>query len=379
MPNRKLPNWTGPAVLSVVVAVALVLFLAAWLSANSIRNQVLVPHDDDRPYAIEVVRTPSASIVLADATEPPRGGVWGFETETSYTQLTALRKRTENETEWAATPYDGEPDPGAFGRVDVDAYPGDPGTAFGLGYEDKAAPGELGPLPAWLIDGRLSTWVIIAHGAGTDRHTQALRIIPKLVEAGYPVLVIGYRNDEGAPDDPSGLRLWGIREWRDLEAAVLLAEREGAQDYFLFGHDFGAEIVSTFLHESDRVGNVRGVVFDSAVYDLEGTLDYGKGSVGRFIGELGQQVSRIRFGLEWSELNQVDRADQFDVPVLALHGARDETSPIEIAESFARARPDLVQFERFEQGSHGALWNGDRVRYERVVVSFLESLADPEE
>ena len=149
-------------------------------------------------------------------------------------------------------------------------------------------------------------------------------------------------------------------------------------DYFLVGHDLGAEVVSMFLHESDRVGNVLGVVFDSPALDLEGTMDYGSGPVARFVGELGQQLARIRFGMEWSELDQIARADQFDVPILALHGAQDEVSPIEITEAFAAARPDLVKFLRFEQGGHGDLWNVDSARYESAVMSFIDELADVE-
>ena len=379
MVKRRLPTWAGPVVLGVIALAALAAFAIGWVASNSIRNDILVPRADDRPYDIAVIRTPGGSIVLEENDDAPRSGTWGFETESTYTQLTGLTTRSESESEWASVDLVGAPEPGAAGRFDVDAYPEDPGTAFGLGYEERGAPGELGPLPAWLIEGRRSTWVIIAHGEGIDRHTQALRIIPRLVEAGYPILVVGYRNDVGAPPDPSGLRLWGIREWRDLDAAALLAEREGAQDYFLFGHDLGVQIVSMFLHESDRVGNVKGVIFDSGVYDLEGTLDDGKGAIGRLVAEMGQQVARIRFGLEWGELDQVARADQFDVPILALHGARDDVAPIAFAEAFAAARPDLVQFERFEQGSHGALWNEDRARYERVVEEFVEGLTGTEE
>jgi hypothetical protein len=169
-----------------------------------------------------------------------------------------------------------------------------------------------------------------------------------------------------------------LTEWRDLDAAVRLAEREGARDYFLVGHDLGAEVVSMFLHESDRVGNVLGVVFDSPYLDLEGSMHYDSGPVARFVGELGQQLSRIRFGMEWSELDQVARADQFDVPILALHGARDEESPIEITEAFAAARPDIVRFLRFEQGAHGDLWNVDTARYESEVMSFIDGLSETE-
>ncbi len=378
MITQKIPRWTGAVALAVLGVVVLALFVVAWFSANQIRSDLLVPVADERPYNIEVLRTPPARLVIAGTDEPPRGGVWGFESEATYTQLTALLNRTETETEWAATPYMSEPAIGVKARVDVDAYPVDPEVAFGLGFEEVRAPGELGPLPTWLIDGRRSTWVIIVHGRGTDRRTQALRMIPSLVEAGYPVLVVSYRNDEGAPADPSGLRSWGLTEWRDLDAAVRLAEREGARDYFLVGHDLGAEVVSMFLHESDRVGNVLGVVFDSPALDLEGTMDFGSGPVARFVDELGQQLARIRFGMEWSELDQVARADQFDVPILALHGARDEVIPIEITEAFAAARPDLVQFLRFEQGGHGDLWNVDNSRYESAVMAFIDGLADTE-
>jgi pimeloyl-ACP methyl ester carboxylesterase len=378
MIRQKIPRWTGAAALVAFGAVVLALFVVAWISANQIRSDLLVPVADERPYDIEVLRTPPARLVIAGTDEPPRGGVWGFESEATYTQLTALLNRTETETEWAATPYMSEPAVGVKARVDVDAYPADPEVALGLGFEKVRAPGELGPLPAWLIDGRRSTWVIIVHGRGTDRRTQALRMIPRFTEAGYPVLVVSYRNDEGAPADPSGLRSWGLTEWRDLDAAVRLAEREGARDYFVVGHDLGAEVVSTFLHESDRVGNVLGVVFDSPALDLEGTMDYGSGPVARFIDELGQQLARIRFGMEWSELDQIARADQFDVPILALHGARDQVIPIEITEAFAAARPDLVQFLRFEQGGHGDLWNVDTSRYESAVMAFIDGLADTE-
>ena len=378
MNAQRIPRWIGAVVGTAVGITTIVVFAIAWLSANQIRSDLLVPVADERPYDVEILRTPPARLVIAGTDEPPRGGVWGFESEATYTQLTALLNRTDTETEWAATPYIGEPAVGVKGRVDVDAYPADPEVAFGLGFEEVRAPGDLGPLPAWLIDGRRSTWVIIAHGKGTDRRSQALRMIPSLVESGYPVLVVGYRNDEGAPTDPSGLRSWGRTEWRDLDAAVRLADREGAQDYVLVGHDLGAEVVSMFLHESDRVGNVLGVVFESPALDLEGTMDYGSGPVTRFVDELGQQLARIRFGVEWSELDQIARADQFDVPILALHGARDQVIPIEITEAFAAARPDLVRFLRFEQGGHGDLWNVDSARYESAVISFIDGLADSE-
>jgi pimeloyl-ACP methyl ester carboxylesterase len=123
---------------------------------------------------------------------------------------------------------------------------------------------------------------------------------------------------------------------------------------------------------------VLGVVVDSPVLDLAGALNYNSGPVASFVGDLGQQMARLRFGMEWDELDQVARADQFDVPILALHGARDEVAPIAITESFVAARPDLARLVRFEQGSHGDLWNVDRARYEAQVMAFLDGFIEDE-
>ena len=115
----------------------------------------------------------------------------------------------------------------------------------------------------------------------------------------------------------------GLEEWRDLDAALTLAERKGATDYVLFGYGMGAEVIATFLHESDRTDVVRGVVLDSPVLDLEGTIDATSDTPGPLL-EASQQLVRLRFGLEWDLLDQLSRADQFDVPVLVLHGAANE-------------------------------------------------------
>ncbi len=157
MITQKIPRWIGAVLLTVLGIVALALFAVAWFSANQIRSDLLMPVADERPYDVEILRTPPARLVIAGTDEPPRGGVWGFESEATYTQLTALLNRTDTGTEWAATPYIGMPAVGVKGRVDVDAFPIDPDVAFGLGFEEVRAPGDLGPLPAWLIDGRRST------------------------------------------------------------------------------------------------------------------------------------------------------------------------------------------------------------------------------
>jgi len=376
MARVKVPAWSGWAVLGVVLLAALVSVSWAWLHSNQIRAEFLVPLEDDRPFSAEVFATPPGRVVLPPFDELRREGVWGFETEDGYTQLTSIDRSGEAEMIWNTTAYGEGVVPGEMGRVDIDAFPGDPLIAHGLGFQDERAPGDLGPHPVWFIDGRRSTWVVIAHGRGTDRLSQSLRIIPKLVEEGFPVLVVTYRDDEGAPPGPSGLRTWGLTEWRDLDAALLFAEREGARDYILYGYDLGAEVVSMLLHESERVGAVRGVIFDSPVLDFEAFVDHNTGWIPGPIGALGKQFARIRFGTEWAELDQLERSDQFDVPILAIHGSADPLAPIAITEEFAAASTTDVELVTIIGGGHGDAWNVARDRYEQAVVEFVQRIAD---
>lgn len=364
----------GRIALVVVLALALVAVLFSWLYTNSIRSSFLVPRTADVEHDLAVIRVSGGRIVLPRTDETTREGVWGIESDDAYGQLLAIVGIAENEVEWTYRPITGTIAAGDQVGLDADAYPGDPLAAHGIGFEEIRLPGELGPMPAWLIEGRNPVWVVIAHDRGNDRFTQALRMIPALVEEGYSILVVPYRNDVGSPPSETGLRTWGLTEWRDLDAALTRIDPDRVDEYVLVGHDMGAEVISTFLHESDRVDRVRGVVFDSAVLDLgevvEGTASWMPAPV-RFVGD---QIARMRFGLEWSELDQIRRADEFDVPVLVLHGARDTVVPFATGAAFVDARPDLFEMVRFEKAGHGDLWNTDPARYEAAVLDFLNKV-----
>lgn len=372
-----MPPWIGRITALVAIAVVVVGVAAAWVQSNAIRAEYLVPRPAAGDYDLEVMRIGAGRVVLPRTDSTIREGTWGLESETAYAQVSDVLGITESEVERSIVTLSGELAEGDRVRLDADAYFGDPQEAHGFGFDEVRVPGELGPHPAWLIEGRRSTWVVIVHDVGTDQRSQALRMMPVLLEQGFPILVISVRNDEGAPASASRLRSWGLDEWRDLEAALTLAERKGAADYVLYGYGMGAEVISTFLHESDETELVRGVVWDSPVLDLEGTVDATSAAPAP-LQEMGQYLAQLRFGLEWDLLDQIERTNQFDVPMLLLHGAQDEVVPISLSEAFAAALPDLARLERFEQAGHADLWNTDSTRYERTVVEFLDQVAGPE-
>ena len=87
-------------------------------------------------------------------------------------------------------------------------------------------------------------------------------------------------------------------------------------------------------------------------------------------------VARIRFGLEWSELDQLSRAGEFAVPMLVMHGTEDSVAPVASADAFAEALPDLVTYQRFEGARRVELWNHDPERYNEAVLSFLLAVTE---
>jgi hypothetical protein len=378
MARWNIPPLASRVALIVVVAFALIALLMAWLYTNSVRSALLVPRSAEPEYDLEVIALAGGRIVLPRTEATTREGVWGIETADAYGQLTAIVGIGETDVEWSYEPMLGTIASGDMVALDADAYPGDPLVAHGIGFDEIRLPGDLGPMPAWLIEGRNPTWVVIAHDRETDRFSQSLRIIPALVEEGYSVLVVPYRNDVGAPESESGLRSWGLSEWRDIDAALSRIDPDGVEEYILIGHDMGAQVVATFLHESDRVGQVRGVVLDSPVVDVNealGGLSTWMPAPIRFVGN---HLARVRFGMEWSALDQVSRAGEFDVPILVLHGARDTVVPFAEGAAFVAARPDLFEMIRFEKGGHGDLWNTDPARYEAGVLGFLDRVATNE-
>ncbi len=377
---RILP-WVFRLALVLGALVALIFVVLAWLHANAIREEFLLPHPAQDGYPLTVVSNEAGRVVLTRTSDSEREGLWGLESEDAYAQVSTIVRIGDDVVERGIRSLEGAIEAGANVRMDPDVYPGDPLTAHGLGFDgDFLIPSDVGPHPAWFIDGRRSTWVIFVHGRGTDRLTESLRIIPSLVEQGFPVISMSYRGDVGATPNPSGMRMWGLDEWRDLEAAITVAERKGAKDFVVIGSGFGASIVSTFLHESDAMSAVRGVVYDSPVLDLEGVVARWArdNEIPRPIAWLGRRLTTVRFGMEWNLLDQLERAEEFDVPMLMLVGGQDPVTPIDEFAEFGDALGDLADIEVFEQGGHSDLWNLDSQRYERVLADFLLEVVGPE-
>ena len=250
----------------------------------------------------------------------------------------------------------------------------------GIEVEEVTFPAPLGELGAWLVETEGATrWAIVVHGRAAERR-EAVRILPALSAAGLTSLVIDYRNDEGAPADPSGHYRFGDTEWEDVDAAIDWAVAQGAQDVVLVGLSTGGAIsASTYLHRGGR--RIAALVFDAPILDFGSTIDLGAADRDLIPGTglpipgslvaTAKWAAGLRWDIDWDRRRWEHWLADLDVPVLLIHGTDDETVPFSSSEEFATAHPDLVTFVPYEGVGHVRAWNEDPEGYEKLVTDWL--------
>jgi alpha-beta hydrolase superfamily lysophospholipase len=215
---------------------------------------------------------------------------------------------------------------------------------------------------------------------------ETIRAIPVFRDAGYTSLLISYRNDFEAPPSADGRYALGDTEWRDVDAAIDYAIRNGARSIVLMGWSMGGATVLQALTRSARADVVRGLVLDSPVIDWVTALDYQGRSMG-FRGPLrslvyammgaawGRPFTGQRESIDLARLDFVRRADELTVPVLILHSDDDGYVPSSASHALAAARPDIVTLEVFDTARHTKLWNYDPQRWNGAIAAWLARLS----
>jgi alpha-beta hydrolase superfamily lysophospholipase len=255
-------------------------------------------------------------------------------------------------------------------------------SALGYPWLDVTVQGPLGPLPAWYFPsatGDRTTTAVFVHGQNASR-LDGLRVVDTLHRLGIPVLVITYRNDPGTAPDPSGRLGYGVTEWPDLEAAVSWATERGADDVVLAAQSMGAGVVASFLENSAQAGVVSKVVLDAPMLSLDQTVVYGArdampggSAVPGPLVWAAEQVSSLRYGLDWGAVDYLDDTSWVTVPTLVVHGTLDPRIPVTESRELAAAVPELVTYTEFPKALHVESWNTDRVAWTVAVTAFLRS------
>jgi len=366
-PPRRAPGrWIVPALVVVALAVATTAGVGWYYS-----NEILGPDAPLAPRGQTVLARDDSTLTLAATVKARRPGRWAVEWAGGWGAIGPILESTGTAVVTRFERIAGPP-PDTTLRIAGFARDADPFTWLDLPFDTLTVPSRVGPLPAWLVPGHDSTWVILVHGRGATR-AEMLRMLPAYRALELPCMLLAYRNDPGAPPSLDGRYRMGLTEWRDVDAAVREARRRGARDVVLVGASMGGGIVVQCLRHTDLTGFVRAVVLDAPALDWNAVLakEAGNRGVPQFVTNLGKAVASWRSGIQWDELTQVHHAAALRTPILILHGDADATVPIAVSRTFAAARPDLVTLVAFPGAGHVESANFDAARYAATIEDWL--------
>ncbi len=373
MVTKRAKLWLTRGVTIGALLVVVIFVVATWFQAGTVEEDWLSVSHETRSGSAVVVSVDAAGVVLGGGgADLP--GVWGLVFDGGRAVVGEVESVSGGNASRGLLEVSGALTPGTEVVLDVAVWDAQAMDRFGLA--EDVIEGPDGPLPVWTADGTDDTWVVFVHGNGAGS-TEALRLVQAVSAAGYPVVVAAYRNDDAAPSSPDGRHGFGYDEWRDVEAVFEFALGRGALDFVLVGYGSGGSIAGTLLYESRLAERVVGVALDSPVLSLTTAIHdaWVDGGVPAWTIGWTKAIASMRFGLDLGALDHVARSSEWDVPVLILHGRDDETHSLDSAEAFAISRGEDALLITFPGAGPGASWNSDPVRYEGVVVRFLEGVA----
>jgi uncharacterized protein len=351
---------------------------AAALRAASASHSYTIP-----VLAVDTTMPGHTTITLRIPAQPPElvtEGTWGVQAaDGGFGQIGHIEARGSGTVTRDFQQITGSPiRAGEELELNYDSFPENPASGLDISFQNVTFQGPLGRYPAWFIAGTSPSWAVLVHGKSLHRQDE-MEEIAAIHRAGLPMLVITYRNDPGAPQDPSGMVRYGLTEWRDLEAAVSYALGHGAHRVLLVGRSMGGGVVVSFLEHSRLAPDVNAVILDSPMLDFSRTVDYGASQkslplVGLPIpGSLtaaAKWIAGWRYGVDWANADYLASDALLRAPILLFQGTGDKIVPLATSSQLAKDRPDLVTYVVTPGAGHLDSWNFDPVRYERYVESF---------
>lgn len=137
----------------------------------------------------------------------------------------------------------------------------------------------------------------------------------------------------------------------------------------------GGAITLSFMAKSTNAGRVSALVLDAPMTHLEETVYHGARVARlptRLLAVSNRMAARL-YRFRWSDFDYLETARQLDVPVLLFHGDVDRTIPVDLSDSIAAMRPDIVTYVRVPGAGHVRAWNIDPKAYIETVKSFVST------
>ena len=261
-------------------------------------------------------------------------------------------------------------------NVDLFVYQSNPKEGLDIDYSEVEFTSELGNLCAWYIPADSTNWIIGIHGHRSSRR-ESLRYTRTLKNLNLNQLYITYRNDKDINNQAKSYHMFGLTEWKDLEAAVNYVKGNSPLNIFFLGHSMGGAIAFNFLLKSKISDQIAGVILESPVLDLNRIISHQAGTLPFpakiFLNPVKFLVSKF-VGINWSDLDYLSKSHEIRTPILLIHSENDETVPVSTGDHLANNIPGLVDYLRLKGAPHAGAWNYAQDKVEHSVTKFLNKL-----
>jgi uncharacterized protein len=258
-------------------------------------------------------------------------------------------------------------------------YRGNPMLALSLPFEIVAIETPLGPVDAWLVPaaGTEVGRAIYVHGIAGARE-DGYRHLSMLHEAGWSVLLIGYRNDADAPADPQGLYGLGLLEWPDLEAAVAqFSPGPDGPGLLIVAESMGGAILGQFLSQSALAGRVSAVALDSPALSFSAIVAHlanrGSAPFAGLTGAVAVRVAPRLTGLPLAKAEVAEVYAAFPGPLFLAHGAGDRLVPLPPSQAMAAGRTAPTT-TLWTGADHLGSYAEDPAAYRAAFAEFLKQI-----
>lgn len=263
-------------------------------------------------------------------------------------------------------------------------YGGDPRKAFGLPFENVSVQTDLGPAPAWWVPAARPAAgpatpglaAVYVHGIGGTREN-GYRQLAGLNAAGVPLLMITYRGDRGAPTDPDGLHALGLKEWRDLDAAITWLKARGHSRIIVAGESMGGAIVGQWLARSPQKGAATALMLDAPALDataiVASVAERRHLPAPRLVAKVALAMLGVATGVPFPDADSRDAVAAFKGPLFLAHGSSDSAVPVGISDELERRRRVGTLYLRSD-AEHLKTWAADPARYRAAIARLVERL-----
>jgi hypothetical protein len=216
--------------------------------------------------------------------------------------------------------------------------------------------------------------VLLLHGVGDTRESM-VSLGSLFLRQGYSVLAPDLRGH----GESGGLITYGAREAQDVHA---WADWMLRQPHIARIYGFGASLGGAELLEAvDAEPRFRAVIAESAyssfpaiAYErMRRQIPDGLKWLTRPFVDSGILWARLRYGIDLRHASPVDAVRRTHVPVLLIHGLKDDRTAPDNSRILAAANPQSTRLWLVPEAGHANAWATDRVEFESRVLEWFDT------